>query len=123
MKTIFDDRCDAERGSERGALRPRDGIVTSAAARPRTGPALGRSQAKSTWIVVARTDEAFEDFFLDSPFGDDAGAPGEDPIAWICRDVNPDGTLRMGAIDLSNDRFVSDVLSDELRDALRKVSR
>src|SRR6185436_20248232 len=113
MKTVFDDRCDGERGSERGSergpLRPRDGIVTSAATRAKTGPALGRTQAKSTWIVVARTDEAFEDFFLDSPFGEDAGTPGEDPVAWICRDVNADGTVRMGAIDLSSDRFVSDV--------------
>ena len=67
--------------------------------------------------------ETFEDFFLESPFGEETATPGEDPIPWICRGVERDGTVRMGAIDLAVDRFVSDVLSDELRDALRKASR
>ena len=99
------------------APRARDGIVTGT----NRVRGLGRGQALSTWIVVARTDEAVEDFFLESPFGPDDDEPGEDPVPWICRGIRPDGTVRMGAVDLSVDRFVSDVLNDELRDALRKI--
>jgi hypothetical protein len=117
MKPIYADFHEAEAEAEDRAMRARDGIVTGAA-RARS---FSRVQSDATWLVVARNDEALDDFFLESPFGPDDCSPGEDPVPWICRGVEPDGTVRMGAVDLGVDRFVSDVLSDELRAALRKA--
>jgi len=99
------------------ALRARDGIVTGVSATR----SLGRRQAGATWVLVARGDEPVEDFFLESPFGAEGHDPGEDPIPWICRSVHPDGTLRLGAADLEVDRFVSEVLNDQLRDAILRT--
>ena len=113
MKQTSDDRTQVEDRT----LKARDGIVTGAS----RARGLGRGQARSTWIVVARNDEPVEDFFLESPFGPDDNSEGEDPVPWICRGVGPDGTVKMGAVDLRLDRFVSDVLMDELRAALSKV--
>lgn len=88
------------------APRVLDGIVTGA---PRAR-GLGRGRLRTTWVLVARHDEPVEDFFLDSPFGDEAGGD-EDPVAWICRGVRADGTVRLGAVDFDVDRFASDVLA------------
>lgn len=111
MKPNYDDVASMEDRT----LRPRDGIVTGA----RESSRLGRGQARATWVVVARNDEIVEDFFLESPFGPDQPS-GEDPTAWICRGLGQDGTVRMGEVNLDVDRFVSDVLNDELRAAFRK---
>ena len=104
------------------ALKARDGIVAGSK-RTRSSAAFGRGQARATWVVVARNDEQFEEFFLESPYGEDACATGEDPVPWICRGVDSDGILHIGAIDLRVDRFLSDVLNDELGAALRKACR
>jgi hypothetical protein len=96
------------------ALRARDGIVTGL----RGARTVGRRQAGATWILVARADEPVEDFFLESPFGSQDHDEGEDPVAWICRSVQSDGTVRLGAVDLEVDRFVSEVLNDQLQDAI-----
>lgn len=101
------------------ALRARDGIVAGGW----RAKGLDGDRASATWVLVARVTEPVEDFFLDSPFGNDDTASGEDPVAWICRGVNADGTLRMGAVDLSVDRFVSDVLSDDLDEQIREALR
>ena len=95
-------------------LRARDGIVTGMQGAHK----VGRRQAGATWILVARADEPVEDFFLESPFGAGDSAEGEDPVAWICRSVRPDGTVRLGAVNLEVDRFISDVLNDDLSDAI-----
>ena len=115
MKTIFGD--SAERDDS--ALRARDGIVTGA----QRARGLGRAQLHGTWVLVARSDEHIEDFFLESPFGVDDESGGEDPVPWICRLVRADGTLRLGTVDLEVDRFVSDVLSDQLDDEIRDAIR
>ena len=101
------------------AIRARDGIVTGL----HRGRTVGRRQADATWILVARADEPVEDFFLESPFGAQDHGNGEDPVAWICRSVRADGTVRLGAVDLEVDRFVSDVLNDQLRDSILKAIR
>lgn len=99
---------------EDDALRARDGIVTTVRGARRRGPGL----PGTAWVLVARGDEHIEDFFLDGPFGLAESDEGEDPRAWICRGVRRDGTVRIGAVDLEVDRFVSEVLNDELRDAI-----
>ena len=104
---------------EDDAVRARDGIVAGM----QQARVLGRRQAGATWILVARADERVEDFFLDSPFGAQDAEEGEDPRAWICRSVRADGTLRMGEVDLGIDRFVSEVLNDQLRDDLLSKGR
>ena len=101
------------------ALRARDAIVAGA----RRTKGLDRDGAGATWVLVARGTEPVEDFFLESPFGPDDKADGEDPVPWICRGVGPDGTLLMGAVDLSVDRFASDVHSDDLDDQIREALR
>lgn len=111
MKPTYDDVPE----TESRALRARDGIVTGT----RECRVLGRGQAHSTWVVVARNDEIVEDFFLESPFGPEDLGSGDDPVPWICRGMGADGTVRLGEVNLEVDRFVSDVLNDELRDALR----
>jgi len=100
-------------------LRARDGIVAGA----RRAKGLDRERASATWVLVARGSEPVEDFFLESPFGSDDTASGEDPVPWICRGVNANGTLSIGAVDLSVDRFMSDVLSDDLDDQIREALR
>ena len=90
------------------APRVLDGIVAGAPG----ARGLGRGRLRSTWVLVARGDEPVEEFFLDSPFGEDGAEGGEDPIAWICRGIRADGTVRLGAVDFDVDRFVSDVLHD-----------
>ena len=99
------------RVGERGA-RALDAIVAGAA----HARGLGRNRLRSTWVLVARNSEPVEDFFLDSPFGEDGRPAGRDPIPWICRGVRADGTLRMAAVDLDVDRFVSDVLNEGLEE-------
>jgi len=101
------------------ALRARDGIVAGG----RRSQVTGRERARATWVLVARGTETVEDFFLESPFGADDTGGGGDPVPWICRGVNTDGTLRIGAVDLSVDRFVSDDLSDDLDDQIREALR
>ena len=115
MKTTSDEPWNAENH----ALRARDGIVTGA----RLAVALGRRQASATWVLVARSDEPVEDFFIESPFGSEDRCRGEDPVPWICRGVGSDGTVRLGAVDLEVDRFVSDVLSDDLDEEIRRAIR
>lgn len=107
---------------EDSAIRARDGIVTG----PRFSGAPGRKQASATWVLVARNDEPVEDFFMDSPFGSDdheQHARGEDPVAWICRGISSDGKVRLGAVDLEVDRFVSDVLSEDLDEQIHRSIR
>ena len=99
------------------SLRARDGIVAGG----RRSKVSDRERASATWVLVARSTETVEDFFLESPFGADDTAGGGDPVPWICRGVGTDGTLRMGAVDLSVDRFVSDDLSDDLDDQIREA--
>ena len=101
------------------ALRARDGIVAGGA----RAKDSGRERASATWVLVARGTEPVEDFFLESPFGTDDTGHGGDPVPWICRGVDADGTLRIGAVDLSIDRFVSDDLSDDLDDQIREALR
>ena len=101
------------------ALRARDGIIAGG----RRYKESDRECASATWVLVARGTETVEDFFLESPFGADDTARGGDPIPWICRGVNADGTLRIGEVDLSVDRFVSDDLSDDLDDQIREALR
>jgi hypothetical protein len=101
------------------ALRARDGIVAGG----RRSKITGRERARATWVLVARGTETVEDFFLESPFGADDTGGGGDPVPWICRGVDTDGTLRIGAVDLSVDRFVSDDLSDDLDDQIREALR
>lgn len=88
------------------APRVLDGIVAGG---PRAR-GFGRGRLRATWVLVAREDEPVEEFFLNSPFGEEDSGNGEDPVAWICRGVRADGTLRLGAIDFEVDHFVSDVL-------------
>lgn len=88
------------------ASRVLDGIMPGAA-RVRS---IGRGRLRSTWILVARGSEPVEEFFLESPFAAEDEPTSRDPFAWICRGVRADGTLRLGAVDLDIDRFVSDVL-------------
>ena len=90
----------------RSAPRVLDGIVAGG---PRAR-GFGRGRLRATWVLVARGDEAVEEFFLEGPFGEVHAEGGEDPIAWICRGVRADGTLRLGALDFEVDHFVSDVL-------------
>jgi len=94
--------------SERIERAPRlvDGIVTEAS----RARGLSRARGRETWLLVARHDEPVEEFFLDSPFGAGDRTAGDDPVAWICRGVRPDGTLRLGFVDFDVDRFASDVL-------------
>lgn len=100
-------------------MRARDGIVAGG----RRAKVSDRERASATWVLVASGTETVEDFFLESPFGADDTARGDDPVPWICRGVNADGTLRIGAVDLSVDRFVSDDLSDDLDDQIREALR
>ena len=115
MKTTFEDPLEAEDS----AVRARDGIVTGA----RRSSAFERRQASATWVLVARSDEPVEDFFIESPFGSEDRCREEDPVPWICRGVGSDGTVRLGAVDLEVDRFVSDVLSDDLDEEIRRAIR
>ena len=101
------------------ALRARDGIVAGG----RRFKTTDRERVSATWVLVARGTETVEDFFLESPFGADDRSCGDDPIPWICRGVSTDGTLRMGEVDLSIDRFISDDLSDDLDDQIREALR
>ena len=90
-----------------GTPRALDGLVAGG----NRAKGLNKANLRSTWILVSRNDEPVEDFFLDSPFGADAVAGGEDPVAWICRGMRADGTVRLGAVDFEVDRFASDVLA------------
>ena len=101
------------------SLRARDGIVAGG----KRAKVSDRERASATWVLVARGNETVEDFFLESPFGADDTGRGGDPVPWICRGVSAEGILRIGAVDLSVDRFVSDDLSDDLDDQIREALR
>ena len=50
--------------------------------------------AYTAWIVVARSTEPVEEFFLDGPFGRGESRRGDDPVAWICRGVRTTSRAR-----------------------------
>lgn len=106
MKPIFNDPL-----LDDPTPRALDAIVTCVG-QPRD---FGRRQVRAAWVLVTRDNEPLEDFFLLGAFGDEPGARGEDPAAWICRGIGADGTLKMGRVDLDIDRFVSALLRERGR--------
>lgn len=100
-------------GFGRRSPRAVDGIVAGAQA----AGTFEAGKLPSTWVLVARGDESVDEFFLESPFGGAGRSHNEDPVAWICRGVRPDGRVLLGAVDLAVDLFVSEVLDQDERRA------
>jgi len=86
-----------------------DGIIVGRASSRR-----GRQGARwiqDTWVLTASPEESLAEFFLEDYDGARHRTAASQPV--VCRGIAADGTLVLGPIHLSSDRFLSEFFSNE----------
>lgn len=86
-------------------LRPVDGFVVGGSAAWGSGSNL--------WLLLSRPGERLIDFFLE----DDDRNTSPDPAPCACAGVLPDGRVLINEVDWELDRFLSELLDEEEKQA------
>jgi hypothetical protein len=95
--------------------RPVDGIIVAGVAGGT--PAKGRAARgakrwiQDTWVLTASPEESLAEFFLEDFDAPTSWTGAHKPV--VCRGITPDGTLILDNIQLSSDRFLSEIFSTE----------
>lgn len=89
--------------------KPVDGIIVEGV-RAR-GSRNAKRWIQNTWVLTASPDESIAEFFLEDFDGSSHWSGAQKPV--ICRGITEDGAVILDRIQLSSDRFLSEIFSTE----------